>query len=31
VIYPGQFHGFDVPTYVLDRMRRYLDWYGSRL
>jgi dipeptidyl aminopeptidase/acylaminoacyl peptidase len=28
VIYPGQFHGIDIPSYVLDRMRRYLDWYG---
>ncbi len=31
VIYPGQFHGFDVPSYVEDRMRRYLDWYGRYL
>ena len=31
VIYPGQFHGFDVPSYIEDRMRRYLDWYGDRL
>ena len=28
VIYPGQFHGIDIPSYVLDLMRRYLDWYG---
>ena len=31
VIYPGQFHGFDVPSYIEDRMRRYLDWYGRYL
>jgi dipeptidyl aminopeptidase/acylaminoacyl peptidase len=31
VIYPGEYHGFDVPSYVLDRMQRYLDWYGRYL
>ncbi len=31
VIYPGQFHGFDTPSYIQDRMERYLDWYGRRL
>ena len=31
VIYPGQFHGFGLPSYIVDRMERYLDWYGRRL
>ena len=29
VIYPGQFHGIRQPSYVLDRYRRYLDWFGK--
>jgi dipeptidyl aminopeptidase/acylaminoacyl peptidase len=31
VIYPGQFHGITIPTYKIDRMQRYLDWYGKYL
>ena len=31
VIYPGQFHGLGVPTYVQDRMERYLEWFGRHL
>jgi len=31
VIYPGQFHGITTPTYKVDRLRRYLDWYNKYL
>ena len=27
VIYPGQFHGLKKPSYIIDRYKRYLDWY----
>ncbi len=29
VIYPGQFHGIKKPSYILDRYRRFLDWFGK--
>lgn len=29
VIYPGQFHGLTTPSYLVDRYRRYLDWYAK--
>ena len=29
VIYPGQFHGITTPTYKIDRLQRYLDWYDK--
>jgi dipeptidyl aminopeptidase/acylaminoacyl peptidase len=28
VVYPGQYHGIDKPSYIKDRFERYLDWYG---
>ena len=31
VIYPGQFHIFTRPSYIRDRLQRYLDWYGRYL
>ncbi|HEY8567909.1 S9 family peptidase [Microbulbifer sp.] len=31
VIYPGQNHGLNVPSYLADRMQRNLDWYGQYL
>lgn len=31
VIYPGQYHGIETPSYQVDRMQRYLDWYGRYL
>lgn len=31
VIYPGQFHGITTPSYVHDRLERYLGWYGKYL
>jgi dipeptidyl aminopeptidase/acylaminoacyl peptidase len=31
VIYPGESHGLSKPSYLLDRMRRYLDWHGKYL
>ncbi|MDB4907350.1 MAG: WD40-like beta Propeller containing protein [Gemmatimonadetes bacterium] len=27
VIYPSQFHGLTVPSYLVDRMNRYVAWY----
>lgn len=31
VIYPGEYHGLTVPSYLRDRMQRKLDWYGRYL
>jgi dipeptidyl aminopeptidase/acylaminoacyl peptidase/tetratricopeptide (TPR) repeat protein len=31
VIYPGQSHGIEKPTYVQDRYRRYVAWYDQYL
>ncbi|PYR89440.1 MAG: peptidase S9 family protein [Acidobacteria bacterium] len=31
VIYPSQFHGITVPSYKIDRLQRYLDWYAKYL
>lgn len=31
IIYPKQFHGITIPSYRIDRMQRYLDWYGKYL
>jgi dipeptidyl aminopeptidase/acylaminoacyl peptidase len=31
VIYPGQFHGISVPSYIRDRYERYLAWYDKYL
>ncbi len=31
VIYPGQWHGLDKPSYQSDRLRRYLAWYDRFL
>jgi dipeptidyl aminopeptidase/acylaminoacyl peptidase len=31
VIYPGQYHGIRKPTYLKDRLQRYLAWYGKYL
>ncbi|MEO7038601.1 MAG: S9 family peptidase [Gemmatimonadaceae bacterium] len=31
VIYPGQYHGLTRPSFLVDRMQRYIDWYGSHL
>jgi dipeptidyl aminopeptidase/acylaminoacyl peptidase len=31
VVYPGQFHGIRVPSYVRDRCERYLAWYARYL
>ena len=31
VIYPGQYHGIRKPTYLKDRLERYLSWYGRYL
>jgi dipeptidyl aminopeptidase/acylaminoacyl peptidase len=31
IIYPNQFHGISVLSYQVDRLKRYLDWYGKYL
>ena len=31
VVYPGQFHGISLPSYVRDRYVRYLAWYAKYL
>jgi dipeptidyl aminopeptidase/acylaminoacyl peptidase len=31
VIYPGQFHGIRKPSYLIDRQKRYLEWYAKWL
>jgi dipeptidyl aminopeptidase/acylaminoacyl peptidase len=31
VIYPNQFHGITTPSYKVDRLQRYLDWYAKHL
>ena len=31
VIYPGQYHGLSVPSYLEDRMVRYTAWYDAYL
>jgi dipeptidyl aminopeptidase/acylaminoacyl peptidase len=31
IIYPNQFHGITIPSYRIDRMQRYLDWYAKYL
>ncbi|HEY2068981.1 MAG TPA: S9 family peptidase [Rhizomicrobium sp.] len=31
IIYPGQFHGLTKPSYLKDRLQRYLDWYDAHV
>ena len=31
VIYPGQYHSFSVPSYLRDRLERWIAWYGKYL
>ncbi len=31
IIYPEAFHSLSKPSYLRDRMQRYLDWYGKYL
>lgn len=31
IIYPGQHHGINRPSFVRDRLQRYLDWYDKYL
>jgi dipeptidyl aminopeptidase/acylaminoacyl peptidase len=28
VVYPGEFHGFTIPSHIKDRLERYLAWYA---
>jgi dipeptidyl aminopeptidase/acylaminoacyl peptidase len=29
VVYPGEFHGIETPSYIKDLYERYLEWYGK--
>jgi dipeptidyl aminopeptidase/acylaminoacyl peptidase len=31
IVYPGQYHGFDIPSYDIDRLERWLAWFGHYL
>jgi dipeptidyl aminopeptidase/acylaminoacyl peptidase len=31
VVYPGEHHGISRPSFNLDRMHRYIDWFASHL
>ena len=31
IIYPGQFHGLSVPSYLRDRLQRQVGWYRKHL
>ena len=31
VVYPGQYHGIDKPSYMKDLYERYLDWYDQHV
>jgi dipeptidyl aminopeptidase/acylaminoacyl peptidase len=31
VVYPGQYHGITTPSYVKDRLQRYINWYDAHL
>jgi dipeptidyl aminopeptidase/acylaminoacyl peptidase len=31
IIYPGQYHGLDKPSYIQDRLQRMIDWYAQYL
>jgi dipeptidyl aminopeptidase/acylaminoacyl peptidase len=29
IVYPGEFHGFTRPSFILDRYKRWFDWYDK--
>ncbi|WP_114940281.1 S9 family peptidase [Mucilaginibacter endophyticus] len=31
ILYPNQFHGLTKPSYQVDRLQRYVDWYNKYL
>jgi dipeptidyl aminopeptidase/acylaminoacyl peptidase len=31
IVYPGQGHGIDLPSFRIDVWERQLDWYGKYL
>ena len=31
VVYPGQFHGFTLPSFQKDRLERYNQWFDKYL
>src|SRR5256884_4157176 len=28
VVYPGEYHGFTIPSHIKDRMERFMAWYN---
>ncbi|HTE01070.1 MAG TPA: S9 family peptidase [Mucilaginibacter sp.] len=31
ILYPNQYHGITVPSYQIDRLQRYIDWFNKYL
>lgn len=31
ILYPNQYHGISVPSYQVDRLQRYIDWFNKYL
>ena len=31
VVYPGEYHGIDTPSYVKHMYERWIEWYDSHL
>jgi len=31
IVYPGQFHGISVPSFIRDRWERYIGWFDQYL
>jgi dipeptidyl aminopeptidase/acylaminoacyl peptidase len=31
VVYPGQYHGFSQPSFIVDRFERYIGWFNKYL
>jgi dipeptidyl aminopeptidase/acylaminoacyl peptidase len=31
ILYPNQYHGITIPSYQVDRLQRYTDWYNKYL
>jgi dipeptidyl aminopeptidase/acylaminoacyl peptidase len=31
IVYPGEFHGFTRPSFIIDRMKRFVAWYEKYL
>jgi dipeptidyl aminopeptidase/acylaminoacyl peptidase len=31
IVYPGEYHGIQRPSFKADRLRRWLDWYDAHI